>query len=71
MCESYTFTTVVSSTTMNVPHITAMAVSQGLTCGASAGCGGAGCSGVTVLAIFYKLRLGPHPHALYALRATP
>src|SRR5262245_18192716 len=53
MCESDTFTTVGSSTTMKLPHITAIAVSQGLTCGASAGGGGAGCPVVTVVAIFY------------------
>src|SRR5262245_42849507 len=35
MCESDTFTTVVSSTTMNVPNITAIAVSHGLTGGAA------------------------------------
>src|SRR5438552_12584413 len=33
MCERETFTTVVSSTTMKVPHMTATAVSHGLTNG--------------------------------------
>ena len=33
MCGSDTFTTVVSSTSMNVPNITATAMIQGLTCG--------------------------------------
>src|SRR5581483_4230399 len=37
MCGSDTFTTVVSSTSMKVPNMTAIATIQGLTCG-TAGC---------------------------------
>ncbi len=37
MCGSETFTTVVSSTSMKVLDITAMAMSQGLICGCACG----------------------------------
>src|SRR5579872_5476136 len=37
ICGSDTFTTVVSSTSMNVANMTAMAMIQGLTCGCGSG----------------------------------